>query len=63
MMSSAYVESDGDNIPTGNIVAVKDTDYDFNQPTTIGQRQSNTEDKSLLEKKVLIIVSCSINLP
>ncbi|KGJ92452.1 aldose epimerase family protein [Thalassotalea sp. ND16A] len=50
MQSSQYVESDSDNIPTGNIVALKDTDYDFNEPATIGQRQSHTEDKSLQHK-------------
>ncbi|MEI6895606.1 MAG: aldose epimerase family protein [Colwellia sp.] len=51
MNSSAYLESDDENIPTGNIVPVGGTDYNFNVPVSIGERQQNTEDKSLKTKE------------
>jgi len=50
MHSSVYLESDSANIPTGNIVPVDDTDYNFKLPVRIGHRQKSTIDKSLIEK-------------
>jgi aldose 1-epimerase len=51
MKSAAYLESDNTNIPTGNIIPVGGTDFNFRKPVNISQRQNNTCDKSLLEKK------------
>lgn len=51
MHSATYLESDSANIPTGNIIPVDDTDYNFMLPVIIGHRQNNTIDKSLIEKK------------
>jgi aldose 1-epimerase len=50
MMSSTYLQTDADNIPTGNIVSVADSDYNFREPTSIGKRQRDTQDESLLTK-------------
>lgn len=50
MMSSAFLEIDDNNIPTGKVVAVSKTDYNFLQPDSIGNRQQNTKDKSLKQK-------------
>lgn len=50
MMSSAILETDAANIPTGRIVTVAETDYDFTEPACIGVRQQNTQDKSLKAK-------------
>ncbi|WOH36573.1 aldose epimerase family protein [Thalassotalea fonticola] len=50
IMSSAYLESDSANLATGNLLPVAGTDYDFNEPTPVGKRQSNSRDKSLQEK-------------
>jgi len=50
MMSSAYLESNASNIPTGNIISVAETDYNFREPVCIGNRQQNTEDHSLKTK-------------
>ena len=50
MMSSAFLETDAANIPTGKIEPVEGSDYDFRDLTNIGQRQNNTDDKSLIEK-------------
>ncbi len=50
MMSSALLETDSANIPTGNILSVADTDYNFREPDCVGRRQLNTQDKSLLAK-------------
>lgn len=50
MMASALLETDEANIPTGNIVAVSDSDYNFREPAVIGHRQQNTQDQSLKEK-------------
>jgi len=47
---SAYLESSNNNIPTGNVLSVEGNDYDFNEPTNVGRRQSTTLDHSLLEK-------------
>ncbi|PKI16609.1 aldose epimerase family protein [Colwellia sp. 12G3] len=51
MMSSAFLETDAANIPTGKIVAVAETDYNFREPACIGDRQQNSQDESLQEKK------------
>lgn len=48
--SSAYLESDAANIPTGKIISVAETDYNFRKPASVGHRQKITEDKSLKEK-------------
>jgi len=50
MMSSAFLETNIENIPTGNIVEVAQTDYNFREPVSIGYRQHNTEDESLKTK-------------
>jgi aldose 1-epimerase len=50
MMSSAFLETDLVNIPTGNILPVEQTDFNFRDPVCIGKRQQNTHDKSLKEK-------------
>ena len=47
MMSAAFLESNAANIPTGKIIAVTETDYNFREPVCVGKRQKNTEDKSL----------------
>jgi aldose 1-epimerase len=49
MMSSAVLEIDAANIPTGKIVSVTKTDYDFTEPACIGDRQQHAQDKSLNE--------------
>jgi len=50
MMSSAYLETDAANIPTGKIVAVLGNDYNFRDAVSVGIRQQNTEDESLKAK-------------
>jgi len=50
IMSSAILESDANNIPTGKIITVSDTDYNFLDADAIGNRQQNTKDKSLKQK-------------
>jgi len=50
MNASAYLESDDSNIPTGKVIAVAETDYSFREPVSVGNRQKNTEDKSLKQK-------------
>ena len=50
MMSSALLETDSANIPTGNILSVAATDYNFREPAAIGYRQQHTEDESLKTK-------------
>lgn len=50
MMSSAFLESNEHNIPTGNITEVVDTDYNFREPACIGKRQQASKDESLLAK-------------
>lgn len=50
IMSSEYLETNVDNIPTGNILSVAGTDYNFKEPTSIGYRQQHTEDESLKTK-------------
>ena len=51
MKSSAFLETDNQNIPTGKLIDVADSDYSFREPTCIGTRQQNTKDKSLLAKQ------------
>ncbi|NQZ89567.1 MAG: galactose mutarotase [Colwellia sp.] len=51
LFSSAYLESDRSNIPTGTILPVENSDYNFKQPVQIGHQQNNTNDKSLKEKQ------------
>jgi len=50
MMSSTFLETDAANIPTGNIIPVAQTDYNFREPAAIGYRQQHTEDESLKTK-------------
>jgi len=50
IMSSAYLETNAANIPTGNIMSVAATDYNFREPVSIGYRQQHTEDESLKTK-------------
>ncbi len=50
MMSSAYLETDTANIPTSNIIATSDTDFNFKEAVSIGNRQQKTQDQSLKEK-------------
>jgi len=50
MMASTFLESNTSNIPTGNIISVAQTDYNFREPAEIGYRQNNTEDESLNSK-------------
>jgi len=50
MMSSTLLETDTANIPTGNILPVADSDYNFREPAVIGYRQQHTEDESLKTK-------------
>ncbi|NQY62551.1 MAG: galactose mutarotase [Alteromonadaceae bacterium] len=50
MMSSSMLETDAANIPTGKIVTIEDTDYDFKEPVCIGDRQHNTQYQSLKAK-------------
>jgi len=51
MMSSAFLETNSANIPTGKIISVEQSDFNFREPIAIGYRQKNTEDESLKEKK------------
>ncbi len=51
MMSSTFLETDAANIPTGNIIPIAETDYDFREPVSIGKRQQNTKDESLKAKQ------------
>ena len=50
MMSSALLETDTTNIPTGKIIGVSETDYNFREPVSIGDRQQKSQDKSLKAK-------------
>lgn len=50
ILSSAFLESDSANIPTGTILPVVGTDYDFKAPVNIGERQRKSQDISLQEK-------------
>lgn len=50
MMSSAFLETDNQNLPTGNIIEVVGTDFNFTEPACIGKRQRNSQDESLLSK-------------
>jgi len=50
MMSSAILETDDANIPTGKIVNISETDYDFNESACIGDRQKSAEEQSLKTK-------------
>jgi aldose 1-epimerase len=50
MMASAFLESDGESIPTGNIIKVAQTDYNFREPACVGKRQQQTLDKSIKEQ-------------
>ena len=50
LMSSRYLETNVTNIPTGNIIGVANTDYNFREPASIGYRQQNTKDESLKAK-------------
>ena len=49
--SSTFLETTAANIPTGEIINVAETDYNFREPVLVGNRQKNTKDKSLKEKK------------
>jgi aldose 1-epimerase len=50
MMSSAFLETDAANIPTGKIISISETDYNFRKPACIGDRQQNSQDESLKTK-------------
>jgi len=50
MMSSVILESNAANIPTGKIISVAQSDYNFRTPACIGERQQKTEDESLKTK-------------
>jgi aldose 1-epimerase len=50
MMASTFLETDTANIPTGNILSVAGSDYNFRDPTSIGKRQRDTQDESLKTK-------------
>jgi aldose 1-epimerase len=50
MMASAFLESDAESIPTGNIIKVAQTDYNFREPACVGKRQQQTLDKSIKEQ-------------
>ncbi|NQZ83302.1 MAG: galactose mutarotase [Colwellia sp.] len=50
MRSAAYLESDSANIPTGNIIPVYNTDFNFRESAGVGERQSDSKDHSLREK-------------
>lgn len=51
LFASAYLESNSSNIPTGNILSVENSPFNFKQPVQIGHQQNNTHDKSLKEKQ------------
>lgn len=51
MMSAAYLETNAANIPSGNIISVAGTDYNFREPASIGYRQQHTNDESLKTKR------------
>jgi aldose 1-epimerase len=48
--SSAYLESNSENLPTGKVLTVAETDFNFREPACVGTRQQNTEDKSIKDK-------------
>jgi len=50
MMSPSFLEIDAASIPTGDLVSVFGTDYNFNEPACIGKRLLTTQDKSLKTK-------------
>lgn len=50
MMSSTFLETDAANIPTGNILSVAGSDYNFRDPAVISKRQRDTQDESLKTK-------------
>jgi len=50
IMSSELLETDSANIPTGNILPVLGTDYNFREPVCIGDRQQSSQDQSLKAK-------------
>jgi len=50
MMASTFLESNTSNIPTGNILSVAQTDYNFREPAVIGYRQNTSKDESLNTK-------------
>ncbi len=51
MMSSSFLETDSANIPTGNIIPVAQTDFNFREAASIGYRQQNTQYESLTAKQ------------
>ncbi|MCP4320902.1 MAG: galactose mutarotase [Alteromonadales bacterium] len=50
IMSSSFLETDCENIATGKLVKVDDTDFNFRESAGVGERQSNSQDHSLREK-------------
>ncbi|KGJ86814.1 aldose epimerase family protein [Colwellia psychrerythraea] len=50
LMSSTLLETDAANIPTGNILSVAKSDYNFREPAAIGFRQQNSVNESLKNK-------------
>jgi len=50
LLASNYLESDQQNLPTGKLLSVTGTDYDFTTPAATGHRQRHSTDSALLEK-------------
>jgi aldose 1-epimerase len=50
MMSSAFLETNNHNIPTGKLTEVTGTDYNFRKPVCIGKKQQQSKDDSLKTK-------------
>lgn len=47
IMSSTILERKADGLPSGNFLSVKNTDFDFQEPISIGVRQQNATDDAL----------------
>jgi len=51
MMSSALLETNNENIPTGKLIEVAGSDFNFREPVCIGTRQQDTKAESMLTKQ------------
>lgn len=47
--ASSMLERKDNGLPSGKVISVEQTDFDFQQTVNIGQRQQETQDKSLQE--------------
>lgn len=47
LMSAAYLALNNSNTPTGKLISVEQSDFNFRDSATIGERQNNTEDTNL----------------